>query len=258
MATQIFSVDLRSLPVYFQTLSREHTQEPVSRSEGFYDLCQLLFVLNGEGVLHCLGKDYPLKRGCAFYVDVGVPHAYESTDGLVTAWITYRGSACEDIRAYLDGKKFVFSPSVDVKAYAAEIARIENEYFEKKREGMLSSMLYSMIFSFFEEVSETIPTPMDYVLRYLEAHFDQKITLDELAKICHASKSTFCKNFKTVYGCTAFEMLIDIRLRNANMMFRLNSSEKVCFVARRCGFEDVSYFCRLYKNKFGLTPAQTR
>ena len=258
MGKQVFAVDLQPLPVYFQTLSVEHAQEPVHRENGFYDLCQLLFVLRGEGVLHCMGEDYPLKKGCAFYVDVDVPHAYESTDGLVTAWVTYRGSACEDIRAYLGGKRFVFAPSVDVCAYALELSKIEKEYFVKKREGVMSSMLYSVLFSFFEGLNEASPTPMDYVLRYLEEHYDQKITLDELASIAHTSKSTFCKNFKLLYGCTAFEALIRIRLRNANTMLRLNPSEKVGFVARRCGFDDVSYFCKLYKQCFGISPAQTR
>ena len=116
-------------------------------------------------------------------------------------------------------------------------------------------MLYSVLFSFFEGLNEASPTPMDYVLRYLEEHYDQKITLDELASIAHTSKSTFCKNFKLLYGCTAFEALIRIRLRNANTMLRLNPSEKVGFVARRCGFDDVSYFCKLYKQCFGITPA---
>lgn len=258
MIVHIFSSDFKPLPVYFVTCSSRHIQEPVVRDDGFLDISQLLFVLEGTGVLYQNGREYPLKAGDAFCVGPGVSHEYRSSDGLVTAWITWRGSGCEDILQYLDCSQFAFYEGIDCKKYARQIELIENEYFAKRREGILSALLYSMLISFFEEREQTVLSDLDRVICYMEEHFSERITIDELAKIYHSSKSTFCEKFKCAYGCTAFEKLIEIRLVNAESMLKMNSTEKILAVAEKCGFRDVSYFCKAYKKKYGETPANHR
>lgn len=258
MIVHIFPDGFVPLPIYFVSVSSHHAQEAVNRSAGFYDISQLLIVVDGEGVLHCDGKDFPLRRGCAFYLDAHVPHAYESIDGLVTAWVTYRGSGCEDLRAYIGKKSFAYYGQVDVKKYVAQIETMEREYFDRRREGKLSSLLYSLLISFFDDRLTCTVSDMERVLRYMEAHFDQKLTVSELAAEIHCSKSAFCKNFKAAFGCTAFEKLLEIRLLNARSMLRLNPEDKVHLVAKRCGFDDVSYFCKAYKKRFAMTPASDR
>ena len=258
MILHIFSADFKPLPIYFVTCAAKHMQEPVAREEGFSDLSQLLFVLEGEGVLYCGGKEYPIKQGNAFCVAPEVSHSYHGIDGLVTAWITWRGSGYEDILQYLGQSGFAFYHDVDCKKYARQIEMIEQEYFGKRREGTLSALLYSMLISFFEEQNRTVFSDLDRVICYMEEHFSDRITIDELARVHRSSKSTFCEKFKRAYGCTAFEKLIEIRLINAESMLKMNPNEKILTVAERCGFVDVSYFCKAYKKKFGVTPANHR
>lgn len=255
MLLHLFEPDFLPLPLYFVSAASSHLQENVNRQNGFGDISQLLLVLDGEGILYCNGSEYPLKKGCAFYVDYAVPHAYENLGGLVTAWITWRGSGWQDVRTYIGKNSFQFFENVDVKRYVAQIEQIEREYYGRKREGMLSAMLYTLLMSFFEEQNEQVESELDAVLRFMEEHFDQKISVTELARINHSSKSTFCKNFKQRFGCTAFEKLVEIRLLNAKMMLKMNANEKICSIARKCGFDDVSYFCKAYKKKFGVTPS---
>ena len=92
----------------------------------------------------------------------------------------------------------------------------------------------------------------------MEKNFANKITLDDLAKLCTMSRSQFCKEFKNYYNCTAFEKLIEIRLLNAQTRIQSNPGETVGMIARQCGFEDVSYFCKAYKKMFFVTPAADR
>ena len=258
MIIHIFPEGFLPLPIYFVSVSAHHVQEQVNRIDGFYDLSQLLVVVDGKGVLHCEGKDYSLERGCAFFLNSHVPHAYESLDGLVTAWVTYRGSGCEDLHRYIGIKSFAFYTQVEVKKYVALLESLENEYFDNRREGLLSSMLYSLLLSFFDDRAECAVSDMERVLRYMEAHFDRKLTVSEMAEQIHCSKSAFCKNFKLSFGCTAFEKLLEIRLLNARSMLRLNPEDKVHLIAKKCGFDDVSYFCKAYKKRFSVTPAADR
>ena len=258
MIIHIFPEDFSPLPVYFVSLASHHLQETVNRPDGFRDICQLLFVLDGEGVLYCEGAQYRLKRGCAFYIEPGVGHRYEGGEGFATAWVTYRGSGCEDLHAYVGKKSFLFFESTDVKKYALLLEKMEKEYFEGRRQGVLSADLYALLLSFFERCEVETVSDMDRVLRYMEEHFGERLTVSELCALIHCSKSSFCKNFKLAFDCTAFEKLLEIRLLNARSMLRFNPEEKVGLIAKRCGFDDVSYFCKAYKKRFLRTPAEDR
>ena len=258
MTVHIFDQGFVPLCVYFLTSSPRHEQENVKRPLGFSDMSQLLFVLDGSGILTIDEKEYPLKKGCAFYIDQNTPHTYKNISGLVTAWITWRGDGCENIRNYIRNVPYMFSNITDVRRYAIEIERLEQEYYSKKREGMMSWMLYALIMSFFEETMKNEQSEMERVLLYMEKHFDERINVAMLAEISYRSVSTFCKDFKKEFGCTAIEKLTDIRLLNARSMLLANPQETIKSIASKCSFEDVSYFSKAYKKKFFRTPTEER
>ena len=258
MLLHLFEQDFLPLPLYFVSISSHHRQEPVNRVGGFCDIAQVLFVLDGEGYVRCKGEELRLKRGNAFFLDCGVPHAYGGDESFTTAWVTFRGSALEDIRRYIGGRDHLFFESCDLKRYVARLEEIEREYYDGKREGRMSAMVYSLVLSFLDEMNRRERLPMERILRYMEENFHRHITVSELAAVANFSKSTLCNHFKNTYGCTAFEKLMEIRLINAQMMLRLNEDDKVCHIAKRCGFDDVGYFCKAYKKKYGVTPSEYR
>lgn len=254
MVVHIFPADFVPLPVYFLTLCTWHCQEDILRPQGLGTMSQLLFVLEGEGTLRCEGGEYPLRRGCAFYIDEKLPHGYSGNGKLITAWIGFRGDGCAALQRYIRGASLLFLENVDVEAYTARLAKMEREYYEGKREGVLSAMLYSLLISFFDEQKKSALTDMDRVLGLMEERYRERLTVSQLAAAAHISKSTFCKRFKEKFGCTAFQKLMDIRLINAEHLLRLKPHEKLRIIARECGFDDVGYFCKAYKQKYGKTP----
>ena len=239
------------MPIYFTTISSEHMQEGVSRPEGLF-APQFLFVLGGNGRLFADGATFELRRGCAFYLDRGVAHSY-SGEKLITAWVTFQGEAVDTVRRQACERPLVIYNGVDTAKYQKMITDMEREYFGKRREGILSAMMYSIAMSFFAEESLAAMSEMDRVVSYMEEHFSDNVTLSELCAICGMGHSSFCEHFKAHFGVTAFEMLTDIRLANADMMLKLYPGEKVYSIARECGFSDVGYFCKTYKKFFSNT-----
>ena len=258
MIVNIFPQDFIEPPIYFTMSSKFHIQETVNRPRGLQDHSLFLLVIDGEGKFYCDGKTWNLRKGSAFYLDSETPHGYEDCGGLKTAWIGFRGCGCEGIRKFLESKPYVFIDKVDSSKYVAHIEEMEREYFGERRQGMLSSLLYSILFSFFEESRKPDTDEMDTVLKYIEEHFNEKITIKSLAELNFHSKSTLCYKFKQKFGCTVFEKLIDVRLLNAEMLLKMNSKEKIGVIAKQCGFDDVGYFCKAYKKKFGVTPSENR
>lgn len=258
MCIHVFSDDFIPLPVYFVSLNPRYQQEDICRPDGIAKSHEILLILDGIGMLSCEGKNYPLKKGCAFYVKAGTPHEYRNYEGLVTAWVTWRGSAETDLDRYLNGRTFLFFENIEVGKYEALLEEMKREYYSKRREGMLSSMLYTMILSFFDEQKKEELSRIERVLIFMEENYRQKLTLEQLAEQNQSSKATFCKEFRETYGCTAFEKLTEIRLFIAKHLLLTQPELKLSAIADQCGFEDVAYFGKLFRKAYGVSPGRFR
>ena len=83
------------------------------------------------------------------------------------------------------------------------------------------------------------------------------LSLEDYAKLCHRSLSTFKRDFKTTYGVSPGKWLIEQRLKYAKMRL-LTTEENINDIAFHSGFETTSHFIRCFKKQFGLPPLQFR
>ena len=95
------------------------------------------------------------------------------------------------------------------------------------------------------------------VISHVEAHYAQKITVEEMAALCFFSKSYFMKFFKESMGMSFVTYLNDYRLEAAANML-LATNDNVLEIANACGFDNLSYFTRSFKKKYGVTPGKYR
>lgn len=95
------------------------------------------------------------------------------------------------------------------------------------------------------------------ILKYVEEHYTEPIRIDDIAALTFYSKSHFMKFFKEHMGMGFIEYLNDYRL---TMAARMLSTETlpVLEIAADSGFENLSYFNRLFKRKYGQTPGEYR
>lgn len=95
------------------------------------------------------------------------------------------------------------------------------------------------------------------VLAYVQKNYEKKITIEEMADLCHYSKSHFMKFFKESMGVGFIQYLNDYRLETASQML-LKTSDSILTIAACTGFENLSYFNRMFKRKYGVTPGKYR
>lgn len=88
----------------------------------------------------------------------------------------------------------------------------------------------------------------------METNFSFNLKLEEYAKLCHRSLSTFKRDFFNHYNVTPGKWLINKRLEFAANLL-LNSQLNVTQIAFESGFEDLSHFSRVFKNKYGVAPS---
>ena len=93
-------------------------------------------------------------------------------------------------------------------------------------------------------------------IKYLESNYQNpNLTNVELAKQCRISEVYFRRIFTSCYNMTPRQFLIDIRINKAKQLLS-EGALKINAVAIKCGFSNQYHFCRVFKEKTGLTPTE--
>ncbi len=92
---------------------------------------------------------------------------------------------------------------------------------------------------------------------FIEEHFGEKITLQDVADHIHISKNYLSVIFKTEYGLSFQDYLIKFRMEKAAQLL-LSSDQRVSEICEKVGYGDLFYFDRSFKKYFGQSPKELR
>lgn len=98
---------------------------------------------------------------------------------------------------------------------------------------------------------------VEKTMEYMNANFDKKISLREVAKIANMTETAFSRFFKIRTGSNFVESINDIRLGHASRML-IETTNSIAEVAYNCGFNNIANFNRIFKRKKGCTPKEFR
>ena len=91
------------------------------------------------------------------------------------------------------------------------------------------------------------------VLNYIRKNYASRLTLADLADVLNLSPEHFCRLFHSITGKSPIDYLNYYRIECACEL--LSSSQKsITEVAYSCGFNDLSYFNRIFKRYKKVTP----
>ena len=92
-------------------------------------------------------------------------------------------------------------------------------------------------------------------IAHMERHFDEGVTLPDLAKMVGMSGRSFYRSFSMATGESPLAYLQKLRLAKAAKILQ-TTDKNVTEVAFECGFNDSSYFARQFRRVFGASPLQ--
>jgi AraC-like DNA-binding protein len=126
--------------------------------------------------------------------------------------------------------------------------------FEELLINILSKNNHLRLKYYFGEVCRSVKPSIKEIM---EGNFFSNLSLDEFARLCARSLSSFKKEFSMLYHTTPGKWLHEKRLEYSRFLLETtdHTLDEIC---AESGFENRSHFNRVFKNKHGLSPARFR
>ncbi len=224
----------------------------------------LMLTVRGKGQLNLDGTEYTLLPGTIALVPRGIPNSYRTPAGGLWEfyWLYPCGDAAErflDIVA--ENGVYVNEFSADY-GYAQHMDDLLNLYLDSRPRDAkfftsmkLSDLLHHAAIDLCERRKEL--SLSDRAISYMEQHFYENISLDEVARSLFVSTAHFIRTFKKETGSTPHQYLNRYRLLVAAQQLEF-SDQRVDEIAGQLGFSSASHFISSFRQYYGCTPMQYR
>ncbi len=246
------------------TTSRSYVWDGLKRGQAELVIWQ--YTLAGMGRLRFGENEYPLPPGSAALLVVPENHCYylpEDSPGWRFLFVSVYGS--ELVRLVTDFRRshgFLLRHEPDSPAVTAAWGLLE-KCREKKLDNRYraSAAAYDFVMSLFSEPAGRGTHAQDDFLKrvhaYALANLSRPLSVGDLADAVGCSRWHFSRRFQQLEGKSPHEFVTDLKMRLAvRLLQTTNGSVKE--VAENCGFEDASYFCKVFRSHYGVSPAGFR
>jgi len=98
---------------------------------------------------------------------------------------------------------------------------------------------------------------LEKAFEFIRSNYDKEISLADVSKIVNMPEVSFSRFIKKRTGSTFIESLNEIRLGHASRLL-IDTTITIAEVSYKCGFNNLSYFNRIFKKKNQCTPKEFR
>lgn len=151
-------------------------------------------------------------------------------------------------------------PVLSVLQKLTALEKHKTEYYAAEVLVCLSEMGLTMIKNMTLAPDKTeypVKHRMQKMLKYIEQHYAEDLTLADLASSAGISKSECSRCFRLTMNTTPYQYLIDFRCSKAALLLK-NTSESIGNIAADTGFHQISHFGKCFREKTGYSPRAFR
>ncbi len=156
----------------------------------------------------------------------------------------------------------VFAPPYDKPLYHMKKKNTQIFASEQILQSLLEIFLIELIrkYNYHNHKEQDVQEknfPLKAVLEYIDNHFTDKITLDEIAFLFNTNRSLFCREFKVATGTTFINYINEKKIQAIKQALA-EGVYSISEIAALLHFESTAYLCRFFKKHTGLTPNEYR
>lgn len=251
----------------------------------WHEEMELTYIVSGQGIYDLDLNEFPVKSEDFLIIPPGVLHAshLEDAHGLNTLTFVFHVNMLNSLLTDACAIQYfvplmhgeITSPMVihkDTPGYTEIVScffNLHHAYKEKTvgYELAVKSHLMLLFYQLFhygilskernqphiQQTSELLKN----VINYIHTNYTEHITVADLAALCDFSEYHFMRFFKKHVGMTCIDYINNYRLDVASAMLR-EKDDSVMEIALDTGFNNISYFNKVFKSKFKITPSQYR
>lgn len=242
---------------------------------------EFVFIEKGTAEFLVGSGRYVLTEGMGIFINSQVIHRFEASENVIIPNIVFSPSllSAEDsliyrkyIQPLLDSsiECLIFSPEVpwqkEVLKNLLSVFDVQNT--ERIGEIKTVELLLKIWETVYENanISESIPVAkaaahtqaqLQIMMQYIHKNYSEHITLADIAQTVSVSKSSALNIFNKYLRISPVNYLINYRLKCAAKLLASTDSN-IYTIASNTGFENTGYFCRSFKELFGVTPSEYR
>jgi AraC-like DNA-binding protein len=227
-------------------------------------------VTAGSGMLEYEGREYPLTTGDCVFIDCQKPYSHRTNaeDLWSLKWCHFDGPTLPVIyEKYVErGGRAAFRPEDEgmfLQTWKKLFEQAKGaDYVRDMRihEGLSELLTLLMKESWHPEDSADLPAKKKSVVpikAWLDAHYAEKITLDDLSAKFYVNKFYLTRVFREQYGMTINAYLLSVRITRAKQLLRF-TEKSVEAIGMECGLGAPHYFSRVFKEVEGMSPSRYR
>lgn len=248
----------------------------------WHEEIQLTYVLEGSMVTTAQGMDYILRPGDGFFINSNLSHMTRPTSPYSARYLSlnvkpslltlFHGSVVEQkyFLPYVNDPYFQFVQLTPDTLWQEQVLGDMRVLFGILQEKPFGFELeaYSYLLHIWRTLLDHLDTAPErmpvferreaqQILAYLNEHYAEPVTLEQVSAHIHMNEAKCCKLFKSAYGRSIFTYLTDYRLEKSILLLS-DPSLSVTRIAELCGFNSTSYFIKRFREKVGVSPLQYR
>ena len=250
------------LPVTVSGIGFEMPQTAETRLQGFPQY-HWLYSVSGAGELTLEAESWEIPTHAGFMLRPDVAHRYKPIASWETHWITFdvKPGLWETL-GFSGCDVFSLVPAVEIVETTETIMRGMGR---QNRQGIIeaSAAMYSFLVRLgsWGQLKGEQPAALarlQPVVDWMNEEYAVALSLEDMAARIQVSRYHLCRLFRTAYNTTPTRFLKEIRLRRAKEQLLQQPQLPVQQIGLGVGYEDPSYFSRVFKAQEGLTPQEFR
>lgn len=256
------------LPYFARGIAASIKQDHINRTKGL-PAAFWLQTRRGTGALVIDDVETLVSEGQGIFLLPGQAHElYPESDEWIVDWISLSGSAVEAFLAERTELTRSGVYTINDPAVLSQIIEqlVEAEQTENPLKNLtVSALVYNFLMHLCQQVapslSKTVAQTVNRllpVLNHIDAHYNEAITLSDLAALLNVTPQHLCTLFRKIMNTRIFEYINLVRIKKSKEFLVAHSDLPIREVAHANGFEDVSYFCYIFKRIEKATPGDFR
>jgi len=257
-----------ALPFTIMEIGHFYAENEYLVKRDYHESFLMLYTINGSGVVQTGDTSLILSTNQVVLIDCHIPQQYHSNDtSWEFLWMHINGASLKAIfdMIYPNGARPIqIKNTYDIPSDFEELLEycLGNDIANSMK---ISSRLHALFHLLYTSTLERENTPIkkeqqtaiNHVIHYIEQHYADAITIDDMMKEIHISKYHFIRLFNRVIGATPYHYLTTHRI-NAAKKLLYTTDKTVSEIAEACGFSDTSNFITQFKKHTGQKPLQYR